>query len=308
MEQLSSQYKQQVADRLVNVLEQSGYVNHITLRHYDITEKIFLKLKTGSIEGLMTDFQWFRLGRKIGVEIEHRRWNMARTDVYNSIEQDVIFCQQHAKAMICVDECGIGKTFTVKHLCATRPNCFYIDASQTKSSFLFTRALGKAVGVATSGKYTTVKDDIKSYLRMLNNPIVIIDEAGDLSQIIIQEIKEYWNATEGFCGWYLIGADGLRYIIEKGIKGRKPGFKEVFSRFSDNFSNIVPKDKDDRLSFYKKLITDVLMVNVKDESTLNDIVKRCLVFDANGNISGLRRAESLMMLYESETEPLTIPA
>lgn len=310
MQQLSKEYRQQVANKLVAILEQSGYVNHITLRYYDLTEKIYLKIKMDQIDDLMTDFQWFRLGRKIGVATGERRWNIARTDVYDCIEQDVIFCQENSKAMICVDECGIGKTFAAKHLAATRPNCFYVDASQAKSAYLFTRALGKALGVSTSGKYTSVKDDIKAFLNMINRPMVIVDEAGDLGQLIIQELKEYWNATEGFCGWYLIGADGLRYVIEKGIKNRRPGFKEVFSRFSDNFSTIVPKGKEDRLSFYKKLITDVLMVNVKNEKNIDDIVRRCLVFDANGSISGLRRAESLMILFEKDekTETITIPA
>jgi hypothetical protein len=52
------------------------------------------------------------------------------------------------------------------------------------------------------------------------------------------------------------------------------------------------------MNFYKKLISDVLSVNMKDKSQLNDIVKKCLVNDS-GRISGLRRAETLVLLNDA---------
>lgn len=297
MEQISAEFKTNVAERLILEIKKHQRIDMSFYRFYSVNEKICLKVKCGVTDGIMQDHEWLRLGRKLGYFEKVRNWNLARTEVFDTIEEDIIFCQENAKAKICVDECGIGKTFAAKYLSKTRSNCFYVDASQGKTTLLFTQVLAKAIGLPGSGKHNELKEDIKCYLQMIENPLVIIDEAGDLGQNTLQDIKEFWNATEGYCGWYLMGADGLRYILERGIKARKPGFKEIFSRFSDRYTTTVPIGKEDRLHFYRRLVTDVLTVNMADTSSLNDILKKCLVQDSTGQISGLRRAESLLILH-----------
>lgn len=302
MEQLSIDFKNKVAAALISVIKDRSTIDEAFYKFYSISAANCLKLRLGRLENLMPDNQWLRLGRKLQVNQVDRQWNMARTDVFNTIEEDILFCKKYSKAKLCVDECGIGKTFTAKYLAATLPNCFYVDASQGKSITLFTRILAKAIGLDSGGKWYDVKEDIKCYLKMIPNPIVIIDEAGDLTQNTLQEVKELWNATEGFCAWYLMGADGLKYIIDKGIKHKKPGFKEIFSRFSERYTTTVPTDKTEKLLFYRKLITDVLSANMVENSRIDEIARRCLIKYGDGAISGLRRAESLLILFDNSDE------
>ncbi len=73
-----------------------------------------------------------------------------------------------------------------------------------------------------------------------NDGLIIIDEAGDLDYPAFLELKAFWNATEGSCGWFMIGADGLRTKIESGIHSRRVGFREIFSRFSESYASVVP--------------------------------------------------------------------
>jgi DNA transposition AAA+ family ATPase len=264
-------------------------------KQWDINNSVYSRLKNGEIAGLLKDGQWLNMGRDLNVTLSERKWKMARTEVFEDIEQDVQFCQTYAKSRICVDDCGIGKTFTAKYLSKTLKNCFYIDASQAKTKQLFVKLFAKTIGI-DFGKYADMKANIKHYLKILPSPIVIIDEAGDLEYSAFLELKEFWNATEGICGWYLIGADGLREKIARGINSKKVGFRELFSRYSENYTSPVPQGTQDRLEFYDKLISDVLSVNMKDKGKLRQIVKRCLTKDENGNIGGLRRAESLLIL------------
>ena len=302
MEQLSIDFKAKVAASLIAVIKERSTIDHAFYKFYGISSANCLKLRLGRLDNLLQDNEWLRLARKLNVNQVERQWNLARTDVFNTIEEDILFCKKYGKAKLCVDECGIGKTFAAKYLSKTLPNCFYVDASQGKSIILFTRVLAQAIGLDSGGKWYDVKEDIKCYLKMIPNPIVIIDEAGDLSQHTLQEIKELWNATEGFCAWYLMGADGLKYIIDKGIKLRKPGFKEIFSRFSERYTTTVPIDKTEKLLFYRKLITDVLTANMVEKSRIDEIVRRCLIKYGDGAISGLRRAESLLILFDNKDE------
>lgn len=296
MLQLSNEFKNEVINALLEVRQNYTGSDNAFSKQWGINAGVYSRLKNGEREGLLKDTQWLSIGRELGITANERKWNMARTDVYNVIEEDIMFCQKHSKAKICVDDCGIGKTYSAKYLSRTIKNCFYVDASQAKSKQLFIRLIAKTIGVDDKSKYAEVKANIKYYLKMLPNPIVIIDEAGDLEYTAFLELKELWNATEGSCGWYMMGADGLRAKIEKGINSKKVGFKEMFSRYSEKYTNVVPRERQDKLQFYRKLITDVLSVNMKDKTLLNNIVKRCLTTDESGYIGGLRRAESLLIL------------
>lgn len=295
MLQITADYKQKVLDALLEQRNNFDGSDAAYAKQWGLNGAIFSRLKNGEIERIVKDAQWLNIGRELNVTLSERKWSMAKTEVFEMIEEDVVFCQEFAKSKICVDDCGIGKTYSAKYLSRKLKNCFYLDASQAKTKQQFIRLFAKTIGV-DFGKYWEMKANIKHYLKMLPNPVVIIDEAGDLEYNAFLELKEFWNATEGACGWYLIGADGLREKISRGINSKKVGFRELFSRYSEKYTSPVPHGIAEREAFYSKLITDVLSVNMKDKTKLNQIVKRCLTKDENGNIGGLRRAESLLII------------
>lgn len=266
-------------------------------RQYGISSSIYSRLKRGEINGLLKDAQWRSIGQALGVidDDEKPQWSVVRTEVYEIIEEDILFCKEYSKSRILVEECGIGKSFCARHISRNMKNCFYIDASQAKSKQQFIRLLARTIGVDGEGKYVEVKASIKAHLRSLSKPVVIIDEAGDLDYMAFLELKELWNATEGLCGWYMMGAEGLKAKIERGIRSKRVGFAEIFSRYSEKFTRIVPVDIEQKKQFYSRLIEDVLTVNCDNKALIPGIIRRCLV-SHNGTIGGLRRAESLLIL------------
>ena len=293
---ITKEFKDKVVKALLAIRENFDGSDKMFAKQWGINHSVYSRLKNGDREGLLKDAQWLTIGRRLNVTMNERAWNMARTDVYNMVEEDIRFCQKYHKSMMCVDECGIGKTYSAKYLSRTLKNCFYIDASQAKTKQLFIRLMAATIGLGSTGKFADIMADVKYYLNSIKYPIMIIDEAGDLDYNAFLTLKELWNGTENACGWYLMGAEGLRSKIEKGISNKKVGFAEVFSRYSERYSSIVPRGKHDKMLFYQKLISDVLSVNMKNQASLTSIVKRCLTQDSHGRIGGLRRAESLLIL------------
>jgi hypothetical protein len=293
---LTQDFKLKIIDGMIERRELYDGTDGAFAKSLGISAAVYSRLHKGEHMGLLKTTQWIMMAQFLGITIEDRKWNVAKTDVFCMIEEDVQFCKAYAKAKICVDDCGIGKTFTAKYLSRTIKNCFYVDASQAKTRQAFIRLLAKTVGGESKGQYFVVKETLKFYLKSISHPVVIIDEAGDLEYEAFLELKELWNATENYCGWYMMGADGLRAKIERGIANKKVGFAEIFSRYSEKFSAIVPRERQDRNAFYKKLITDVLSANNCDPDQINTIAKRCLSNDSGGHIGGLRRAESLLIL------------
>ncbi len=299
--QLTKDFKLKVIEAIKKARANYGGSDADYAKHLDINKAILSRILNGETERVLADGEWLRLARHLDVNPSERRWNAAKTAVFEALRQEIVFCKTHSKGRVFVDDCGIGKTFTAKYLSRELKHCFYVDCSQAKTKNQFVKALARAIGVDNKGRVMDIKENIKYYLaNMLEKPIVILDEAGDLDYNAFLEVKEFWNSTENRCGWYLMGAEGFRYKIQRGINSKKVGYREIFSRFSDKFSSIVPADRQERLAFYNRLITDVLSANVGDKAIIPALVKKCLTVDESGEIGGVRRAESLLILTQSE--------
>ncbi|MFT4062560.1 MAG: ATP-binding protein [Edaphocola sp.] len=299
MIQLPEGYREKVLDVLLESRKNFDGSDAQYAKQYGINGSVFSRLKNDeSPDGLLRDAKFLEIGQRLGVNINARKWVTVETAVYKAIHESMVFCQQHSKSFMLVDDAGIGKTYTAKHLAHSLKNVFYIDGSQAKAKIEFIRLLARTIGIEDSGKVSHIKAQIKYLLKVLPRPLVIIDEAGDLDDKTFLEIKELWNATEGLCGWYMMGADGLQNKIERNINNKKPGFTEIFSRFGERYNKLVPADKSAKQDFYRQLITDVIRANMTDQSKLGEVVKKCLTNDS-GKISGLRRAESLVLIHDA---------
>lgn len=296
MIELTTDYKERVVKALMDARGSYSGTDVDYARKWGIDKTVYARLKKGYQDGLLSAGKYMEIGMELNVSTKDRKWNMARTEVFNVISAEVMFCKQYSKGKIFVDKCAIGKTYTAKYLAKTVPNCFYVDMSQTKSPTAFARSLARAVGADHKGGIFAVKERIKYYLKLLPSPVIIIDEAGDINVKMVAELKEYYNALDGFCGWYVLGANGLRAKLDKGVERETPGYEELFSRLSDKYSHVVPKDKVEKINFYKRLCRDVLSVNIINKEKLDELVALCLRTEADGEISGLRRAESLLIL------------
>lgn len=132
----------------------------------------------------------------------------------------------------------------------------------------------------------------------MDNPLIILDEAGDLQYEAFLELKALWNATEHCCGWYMMGADGLKEKINRSIDCKKVGYTEMLSRYGGRFSKVTPDDGKEREAFLMRQAVIVAKVNAPAEADVSDIVRR-----TNG---GLRRVyteiEKLKIAAEGVTE------
>lgn len=273
---LTIEYKQQVRQVLLERRPNFGGTDSQFAKIYGISGAIFSRLKTGEVEKIISDSQWLQIGRELDINTKKSNWKVVRTSVYQQIENSITFCQQLSASMILVDDCGIGKTFSAKHIVKTLKNAFYVDCSQAKTKQQFIRLLAKTVGIDNKGRYNDVKANLKYYLNQLDHPIFILDEAGDLDYTAFLELKELWNSTDGICGWMMMGADGLRAKIERGINSRKVGFAEIFSRFSDEYIKLTPQGVADKKAFRYELLTQVAKANHQGGEPVEKLVKICL--------------------------------
>lgn len=288
---LSNEFRAKVRQAILDKRENYGGSDADFSKSLGIKNSIYSRLKNGEIERILSDTVWITIGRDLQVKVFEDNWKVARTSVYTEIEDNLHFCKELSRSMVLVDDCGIGKTFCTKHIIKKMKNTFYVDCSQAKSKQLFIRLLAKTIGIDSHGKYIDVLSNLKYYITTLEKPLIICDEAGDLEYTAFLELKGIWNGTDGVCGWYMMGADGLRDKINRGIKNQKVGYAEIFSRFSDEFIKLTPNGKADRQAFYSQLIGDVASANLQDTSKVRPLINKCLQKE-----STLRYLETLIKI------------
>lgn len=290
----SKEFKQKVVEAVLAYRENFTGSDSQFAKKLGINSSVYSQLKKGKTDKMLSESKWVSLGRELGVTLKEAKWKIARTTVYQQIEDQVRFCKSTSNSLIFVDETSIGKTLSAYDVSKRLQDVFYLDCSQAKTKGEFIKRLARAVGHDGNGKYADIKEDIKYALGgVLDSPVVILDEAGDLNYSALLEVKEFWNATEGACGWFMMGAEGLRDRLNKGLRSRKVGFAELFARFSSRFIQITPQEKQDRQEFHRQLLEQVAQANVNGDTNVNKLVKDCL---AKGH--KLRHLKTLIQMSE----------
>ena len=247
-----------------------------------ITTSVYSAVKNGQTDRVLSDSNWISIARKLGVSLRGEiEWKAANTPAFQYITAQLELCQESSLSGILCDLPNIGKTFTARCYVQNHRNAVYIDCSQVKTKLKLIRKIAAEFGVDAKGRYSDVYDDLVYYLRSIDTPLIILDEAGDLQYEAFLELKALWNATERCCGWYMMGADGLKEKINRSIECRKVGYTEMLSRFGDRYSKTVPDEANDRKAFLHEQARIVAKVNAPEGADIALIVRK-----SNG---GLRR-------------------
>lgn len=240
-----------------------------------ISASVYNALKKGNIDRQVSDTNWICIARRLNVSLsEEMEWHAAETPTYIFISEQLATCQQGGMSAILCDMANIGKTFTARAYVKAHRNAIYVDCSQVKTKQRLIRFIAKEFGISTNGRYVDVYDDLVFYLKTLEHPLVILDEAGDLQYEAFLELKALWNATERCCAWYMMGADGLKEKINRSIECKKVGYTEMISRYGDKYSKVTPDDAKERDTFLKAQAAMVAKLNAPADTDIVKVVNR----------------------------------
>ncbi len=240
-----------------------------------ISTSVYSLIKQGQMDRTLADANWVRVARRLGVNLRHEiDWKTARTETYLIVTTQLETAQSSSLSMILCDEPNIGKTYSAKQYVASHKNAAYIDCSQVKTKRRLIRKVATEFGLDSKGTYGDVYEDLVFYLRSVEQPLIILDEAGDLQYEAFLELKALWNATEHCCGWYMMGADGLKEKINRSIDCKKVGYTEMLSRYGGRYCKVTPDDGKERERFLMKQAAIVAKVNAPEGCDIATIVRQ----------------------------------
>ena len=240
-----------------------------------ISASVYNSLKKGQTDTALSDANWVNIARRLDVNPRDSLESQgARPGTFDYITTQLEACQERSLSVILCDLPNIGKTYTARWYVNEHRNAVYIDCSQVKTKRALVKKIANEFGVGATGKYQDTYEDLVYYLRSMERPLVVLDEAGDLAYEAFLELKALWNATEMCCGWYMMGADGLAAKINRNVEGKKVGYAEIFSRYGGQYSRATPDQDDDRKAFLMEQARVVASVNAPEGTDIGQIVRK----------------------------------
>jgi DNA transposition AAA+ family ATPase len=285
MTELSTTQKTTIVTAMLQRKEKFAGSEKMYADSLGINPSVYNQLKNGSAnQNLLSKAAWITLARKLDVALGNElAWKTVSTDVYKLINKQLEFCKENGSSVVYCDDADTGKTYAAKDFAKRNKNVVYVDCSLAKTKQLLVRKICIKLGIDDTGKYNDIKNDLCYYLKTLENPLIILDEFGDVDYNCFLEIKALWNATEYLTGWYAIGADGLKAKLERGRNNKKIGYAEFYRRFGSKYQKATPVGKDDKAAFINAALVAIAKANAPDQSKVATIVK-----GSNGSLTRVK--------------------
>lgn len=239
--------------------------------------------KKGELDKVISPAHWVSIARICNVKLDNSEpWVTVNTETFSYITTQLTISQERSVSGMFCDLAGIGKSYTAKIYCKTNKHAIYIDCSLNKTKQKLVRKIAREFGINHTGRLSDVFEDLIFYIRTLQNPLIILDEAGDLSADAFLELKALWNATEYICGWYMMGADGLKVKFNRQKDLKKVGYAEIFDRYGSSFKRISPEGKEALKAFKLQQIALISKANKSNITALQMYAK------TNGSLRKLK--------------------
>ena len=236
----------------------------------------YSRIMAGNFMGVLSDAQWSSLARQTNISLNGKeKWKTAMTPVFSDITKQLKRAQDNGISFIIVDDADVGKTHAAREYAAANKYAVYVDCSLSKKKRELVSAIAKGFGTHYEGRHQDVLADLLFHIKNHTiNPIVMLDEAGDLDAAARLELKALWNGTEDACAWVQIGADGLMEVVRKGIEGRRVGFTETFSRYGKKYQSYTPLAEKDKTKFNFMQAAMIIKANAPEGADIQKILVR----------------------------------
>ena len=184
----------------------------------------------------ISDDRFRNLASQVGSGKAETGWQIVETSAYQEISYALDDAQHWRNVTWGVGAAGCGKTTPARIYTEEHKEVFYILCSEDMKKGDFVREIAHKVGIRTDGHnireiWGLILDDIIQ----MEAPLLIFDEADKLTEPVFHYFISLYNKLEDKSGIIFMSTDYIKKRIERGLRYRKPGYKEFFSRMGRKY-------------------------------------------------------------------------
>ena len=272
--------KQTIVERLIEFCDQKGSQAKAAAA-LKVSNATVSQMINGNWE-LIKDEMWRTVSNGIGMQ--GGNWATVATGGYKRMTSVLEDAQENSLVMAVIGDAGCGKTQAIEHYVKNHRNAYHLQCAEYWNKKNFLQNLCQQMGMRNT--YGTVYDLIEDIVRELekqDSPLIIVDEADKLSDVVLYFFITFYNRLEDHCGIVLCATGYLKKRIIAGERNERKGFAEIHSRVGRNFIGMPQTTSED--------IAAICEANGVDD--LNAINTFCKKSDFD-----LRRVKRLVHAYK----------
>lgn len=231
---MNAQIKHQIANELKELSVKNSQ-NRLA-KKVGVSSATLSQMINGNWE-LIKDEMWRKVQANIGLDLN---WATAQTTNFKNITQLLQTAQSMGIAIGISYEAGVGKTNAYKFYARNYRNVIYVECKNYWSKKSYVKNLMSQSGQSPEGKTEELIEGFIDYVKGLEKPLIIIDQADKLKDPSLDLFMDFYNELDGHCGFLLSGVPALRKRIEKGVQRDKIGYRELYSRIGKKFIPLDP--------------------------------------------------------------------
>lgn len=209
--------------------------------------------------------------RKIGAQVGWRtgEWALVDTAFKVQFTQLLHDAKNDSLVVAALAYAGNGKSKTAAVFTETEKNVFLISCKDFWRPKGFLNTLLHAMGSDGAGlSIDELMDEIIRRLLKMEKPLIIFDEVDKLADSVFYFFISFYNELEDRCGMVLTCTDYLERRILKGLRLKRKGFQEIYSRLGRKFVALPCIEKHDvhTICLANGLTNDTSIRNVTDDA------------------------------------------
>lgn len=278
METLSIKEKDQIRENLRVYTARYASQNKASSSLKSVSVAVISKVLNGKYDNI-SDEMWRNIASQVA-RVKETGWQIVETPAYQEIQYALDDAQRWRNVTWVVGEAGCGKTTTAHLYTDKNRDVFYILCSEDMKKGDFVREIAQKVGIRTEGHnireaWSLILDDIIQ----MERPLLIFDEADKLTEPVFHYFISMYNKLEDKCGIVFMSTDYIKRRIERGLRYRKPGYKEFYSRIGRKYFELEETTAND--------VYSICVANgVQDKKKIEEIIR-----DTEGCDFDLRRVK-----------------
>lgn len=214
---------------------------------------------------LINDEMWRKIASH--VNFSSSDWPLVETRDYRLMNVLLNEAQEYSAVFAICGDAGSGKTESIRSYVNSNKRVFNLCCNEFWNRKMFMTELLSSMGRDYSG-YTVgeMMVEIVKNLKVMDRPLIIMDEADKLSDQVLYFFISIYNSLEGHCGIVMTATDHLEKRIKRGLKLNKKGYKEIYSRIGRKFIQLQGVGSVD--------IQNICYANgITDEKIIKDVVE-----------------------------------
>lgn len=215
----------------------------------------------------ISDDMFRNLAGQVGGMKREDGWQVVETPVFQEISYALDDAQHWRNVTWVVGEAGSGKTTTARIYAREHREVFYILCSEDMRKGDFVREIARTVGIRAEG--CTIREAwglILDNVIQMDAPLLIFDEADKLTEPVFHYFISLYNKLEDKCGIVFLSTDYIKRRINLGLRYRKPGYKEFFSRIGRKYFELEETTAND--------VHAICMTNgLRDKQRIDEVIR-----------------------------------